>query len=83
MTIFPIISVSIRVKNLWRVSFGWSSYFQFFLEFFQVIDQFRRDYLIAVRENEERKQLEEKKQRQEMAKIAAEKARKVPLTPGC
>ena len=30
-----------------------------------------------MRENEERKQLEEKKQRQEMAKIAAEKARKV------
>ena len=36
-----------------------------------------------MRENEERKQLEEKKQRQEMAKIAAEKARKVLfLTPG-
>ena len=44
-----------------------------------MIDQFRRDYIQACRENEDRKKAEEKRARQEMAKIAAEKARKVCL----
>ena len=42
-----------------------------------MVDQFRRDYIQACRENEDRKKAEEKRARQEMAKIAAEKARKV------
>jgi len=50
--------------------------YTFTLDFFATLDQFRVDYRAAVKENEARAIAEEKRLKQEMAKVAAEKAKK-------